>query len=115
MNPHWKRHSKRSNKNGLEAIDPYLLSLNVLLERFYFDLKHKDTKGYVIAESRGNTFNIREKSENIAGLQLADLVVTPIGRFVLGKRIKEDFWIIEKKFRNFGRGYEGTGLIILPK
>jgi hypothetical protein len=28
--------------------------------------------------------NLRAKSENIAGLQLADLAVNPIGRHVLG-------------------------------
>jgi hypothetical protein len=134
-------------KYGLEALDPYLLSLNVLLERFYFELKYKETNGYIIAESRHetldnelelaflnlkisgtlyvsgtniknriNAFNIRDKKENIAGLQLADLVVTPVGRYVLGKKIKEDFRIIERKFRRFSwGGYKGPGLVILPK
>ncbi|MBS0351104.1 MAG: DUF3800 domain-containing protein [Proteobacteria bacterium] len=56
------------------------------------------------------------KSENIAGLQLADLVLTPIGRYIMGKAIKEDFKIIESKFRRDKRGqWKGYGLIILPK
>ncbi len=41
-------------------------------------------------EERIIGLNLRPKAANIAGLQLADLVVTPIGRKVLGKTIKED-------------------------
>ena len=59
---------------------------------------------------------LRGKAENIAGLQIADLVATPIGRHVIGKATKEDFRIIEGKFRRVGRGgYIGTGLVILPR
>lgn len=57
----------------------------------------------------------RAKHGHIAGLQLADLVVSPIGRFVLGKAVKEDFRIIEEKFRRRGGRYEGAGLVVLPK
>ncbi|MCC8369540.1 MAG: hypothetical protein LN573_05745 [Rickettsia endosymbiont of Oxypoda opaca] len=49
-------------------------------------------------------------------LQLADLIVSPIGRYILGKQIKEDSQIIRQKFRKNSRGiYEGYGLIVLPK
>ena len=58
----------------------------------------------------------KPKNDNVAGLQLADLVVSPIGRFVLDRSVKEDFKIIESKFRRDGRGrYEGAGLVVLPK
>ena len=57
---------------------------------------------------------LRAKRENIAGLQLADLVVSPIGRFVLGKPVREDFRIVEGKFRWRGGRYEDEGLVVLP-
>ncbi len=47
-------------------------------------------------------------------MQLADLVVSPIGRFVIGKPVKEDFKIVKSKFRG-GRAFEGRGLVVLPK
>ena len=69
-----------------------------------------------VIRDRIATLELRAKSENIAGLQLADLVVGPIGRFVLGKQTHEDFRIIESKLRQVGtRGYLGPGLVILPK
>lgn len=59
----------------------------------------------------------RHKRENVAGLQVADLVVSPIGRYLLGKRIHEDFRIIEEKFRRRPAtgGYLGVGLTVLPE
>lgn len=107
---------------GVAALDPYLLSLDVLVERFAFDVGNVSGGGLIVAERRDPTLdhelelawlnlkiqgthyqqakdiekrilaiNLRAKSENIVGLQLADLVVTPIGRHVLGKPSKEDF------------------------
>ena len=47
---------------------------------------------------------------------MTDLVATPIGRYVLGKQIKEDFRIIETKFRrNREGGFSESGLVVLPK
>jgi hypothetical protein len=67
-------------------------------------------------EERIMGLNLRPKTANIAGLQLADLVVTPIGRKVLGKTIKEDYRVIEEKFRCSRTGrIEGYGLVVLPK
>lgn len=48
--------------------------------------------------------NLKDRKENLAGLQLADLVVTPIGRHVLAKETKEDFKIIESKMRRNANG-----------
>lgn len=71
--------------------------------------------GSVIAKRIGG-FHLAGKKENIAGLQLADLVATPIGRHVMGKPPRKDFHIIEKKFRHNGNGeYKGYGLITIPK
>jgi hypothetical protein len=58
----------------------------------------------------------RSKSRNIAGLQIADLVVSPIGRHVIGKCPHEDFRIVESKLRRLDDGdYRGPGLVILPE
>jgi hypothetical protein len=132
---------------GVAALDPYLLSLDVLVERFCLDIGDVADGGLIVAERRDPTLdhqlelawlnlkvqgtrfmqakaierrvlalNLRDKSENIGGLQLADLIVTPIGRFVLGKTIKEDFEIVKSKLRRNREGnYEGYGLIVLPQ
>jgi len=134
-------------KYGIGALDPYMLSLEILVERFCFEISGKGDSGVIIAEKRNPTLDheldlswldlkirgtdylqaaeierritgltTRNKKDNIAGLQLADLVVSPIGRFVLGKQEHEDFKIIESKFRRDAKGnYKGAGLVILPK
>lgn len=131
---------------GLQALDPYVLSLGVLVERFCHEIRGDD-KGAIIAEKRDATldnqielqflnlkisgtsfvpagevarkitsFTLRHKSDNISALQLADLVVTPIGRDVLGKDQHPDMEIIDRKFIRSGRGDKhGVGLVILPK
>jgi hypothetical protein len=134
---------------GLAAMDPYMLSLKILVERFIFEIKSKRSaeKGIIIAEARDETLDnqlrlswmelrtggteylsaaevrrhlgelhIKNKSKDIAGLQIADLIVSPIGRHVLGKPEKADWEIIKKKFRRSQNGrYKGFGLVVLPK
>jgi len=135
------------SRYGLAALDPYLLSLDILVERFCMEIGNVEEAGIIVAERRGPTLdrglelawlnlkiqgtqymqaseiekrilalNLRPKSDNLAGLQLADLVVTPIGRYLLGKHVKEDYQVVESKFRRSRGGrYEGYGLIVLPK
>jgi hypothetical protein len=132
---------------GLAALDPYLMSLDVLVERFCMEIGDVAGGGIIVAERRGTTLdhqlelawlnlkvqgtrflqakdlekrilglNLRAKTDNLAALQLADLVVTPVGRYVLGKTIKEDFEIVKTKFRRNRLGeYEGYGLVVLPR
>lgn len=132
---------------GIAALDPYLLSLDVLVERFCMDVGNISGGGIIVAEKRDPTLdhqlelawlnlkiqgtkfiqakyieqrltglNLRSKSENIPGLQLADLVVSPIGRYILGKPVKKDYEIIKSKFRRNKNGViEGYGLVVLPK
>jgi hypothetical protein len=131
---------------GLGAIDPYMLSLDILVERFCFELDFADTSGVIVAEKRGPLLDreldiawlnlkirgtgyvqaqqiedridalvSRHKRENIAGLQLADLVVSPIGRHVIGKPDHDDWKIIKSKLRRRGGRYRGAGLVVLPK
>ena len=141
------RKDKHLSRYGVAALDPYLLSLDVLVERFCLDVGKVAGGGVIVAEKRDPTLdrqldlawlnlkiqgtrylqanhideriqglNLRSKRDNIAGLQLADLVVSPIGRHVLGKPDREDWRIVAEKFRCSQRGQvEGYGLIILPK
>jgi hypothetical protein len=128
------------------ALDPYLLSLDILVERFCFEIGNRPSNGLIMVEKRDPTLDrelelawlnlkiqgtryipartvvehitglvARDKRDNIAGLQLADLVVSPIGRFVLGKSVHEDFRVIESKFRRRQGDYRGAGLVVLPK
>ena len=60
--------------------------------------------------------SLRPKGDNIPGLQLADLVVSPVARYVLGKPTMEDWRIVESKLRRSDTGAtRGFGLIVLPK
>lgn len=130
-------------KYGVTALDPYLLSFNILLDEFIAELPY-DEKGRIIAERRNDnldnqlelawlnlkingTENIKgsdikekieslsmiPKSANEAGLQIADLVANPVGRFVLKIKKTESgheviYKILENKFRR-------KGLTVLPK
>jgi len=141
------RKDEHLTRYGIAALDPYLLSLDVLVERFCFEIGAVADGGLIVAEKRDPTLdrelevswlnlkikgtrylrakdidrrivglNLRSKSENIAGLQLADLVLSPIGRYLLGKPDREDFRIVESKFRRNRKGEcLGYGLVILPK
>lgn len=133
---------------GLWAVDPYMLSLHVLVERFCFDIGFGGSPGRMVAEKRNPTLDhqlelaflnlkvsgtrflqatqierrieglvTRGKEQNLAGLQIADLVASPIGRYVIGKKTREDFRIVESKFRRNWRsgGHQGFGLVVLPK
>jgi hypothetical protein len=131
---------------GVAALDPYMLSLDILVERFCFEVG-RDGRGVIVAEKRDPTLdreldlawlnlkiqgtrfvqakdiearilglNLRAKTDDIAGLQLADLVVSPIGRHVLGKAEKEDFRVVRQKLRTNSAGeHLGFGLVVLPK
>jgi len=70
-----------------------------------------------ISNRIGNNFFIKKKEENIAGLQLVDSVVTPIGRRYLNLKNRYlDYELIKSKFRKTKCGkYSGYGLIVLPK
>ena len=57
--------------------------------------------------------NLRPKIHNIAGLQMADLVVSPIGRHCLGKRDAEDWQIVADKLLRDGSGREEPDGVIV--
>ena len=141
------RKEEHLSRYGVAALDPYLLSLDILVERFCFDIGPVNNGGVIVAERRGPTLdcglelawlnlkiqgtryfqantiddrilalNLRAKRDNIPGLQLADLVVSPIGRHILGKQDREDWQIVNEKFRRSRLGQvDGYGLVTLPK
>lgn len=134
-------------KYELRATDPYLLSLEILVEKFVLYLKDVRDTGMIIAESRSpqldnelnlaylglkisgtrfikakkidehiKEFVVKKKEENIAGLQLIDSIVSPIGRKYLGYKDYLDYRVIENKFRKNKNGvYMGYGLVMMPK
>lgn len=141
---HKDRHLARYH---VAALDPYMLSLHVLVERFCFEIGAEVGGGLIVAERRNPTLDrqlelaylslriqgtryiqakqverriaalkLRPKSDNVAGLQLADLVATPIGRHVIGKKDHDDYRVVEAKFRRDRHGnHEGYGLVVLPR
>jgi hypothetical protein len=58
---------------------------------------------------------LKDKRTRTVGLELADLVVSPIGRAMAGYDRREDWDVVESKFRRVGGSYFGSGLVILPK
>jgi hypothetical protein len=97
-----------------EKRDP---TLDHQLDLAWLNIKIQGT-GFVqakIIDERISGLYSRPKKANIAGLQLADLVVSPIGRHVQGKNAHGDWTIIESKLRRYKRTYWGAGLVVLPK
>lgn len=131
--------SEHLARYGGAALDPYMLSLDILVERFCFEIGRVGT-GVIVAEKRDAVLDsqlelawlnlkiqdtrhmpahsirdrvqgltTRHKRDNVAGLQLADLIVSPIGRRVIGKPVREDYRIIEQKLRGWPRNHAGMG------
>lgn len=134
---------------GLSAMDPYLLSFDNLLNRLIFEippgqkgqilaerrndiLDNQLELAWLNTKINGTEFaqpsevkrkvkglDLIEKQMNVPGLQLADLVASPIGRKVLGKKRRlgheVDFEVLRNKFRQKDGKVLGYGLSILPK
>lgn len=88
------------------------------LEHSWSSLRRRGSgySGAAMIRDRVLSLTFRGKHENIAGLQLADLVVSSIGRHILGKPDKDDWLIVEQKLRRGPNGeVEDYGLVSLPK
>ena len=141
------RKNEHVSRYGTTAMNPYMLSLEVLVERFCYDIGNETGAGLIVAERRspildrtlelawenltaqGTRFlrprtvagrivglDQRAKQRNIAGLQLADLVVSPIARHLIGKSDMGDWSVVEKKLRRGPNGQvDGYGLVVMPK
>lgn len=62
--------------------------------------------------------DLRDKQPSLAAMQLADLVITPIGRHIAGKPPSPNAvqWnVVERKLRRVQGEYLGPGLIIRPR
>ncbi|MBA2248450.1 MAG: hypothetical protein H0W23_09985 [Chloroflexia bacterium] len=69
-------------------------------------------------EERIIGLDLRDKKPNLTGMQLADLVITPVGRHILGKPQKADqvqWTVVESKLRRYNGRYMGAGLVIRPR
>jgi hypothetical protein len=138
--------AKLVKRYGELAVDPYALSLGVVVERFCFALGPRE-KGRLVVECRNprldrelrtawdllringtryvhpatvtrriTSLAFRGKSDGLAGLELADLVVSPLGRMVAGMPSRPDTDVVLGKLRTGPDGrWEGAGLVILPK
>ena len=65
------------------------------------------------------SIEFRQKSDNIAGLQIADMVASPIARYLLDKMERSGHQVsyqsIFKKVRNINGRWENIGITILPQ
>jgi hypothetical protein len=134
------------DRYGALAVDPYAVSLGIVVERFCFALGASQ-QGRIVVESRNPrldrelrtawdllringtrfvqpgtigrrivSFDFRRKAEAQPGLELADLVVSPIGRWVAGMPSRPDTDVVFSKLRTGPGGrWEGAGLVVLPK
>ena len=132
---------------GELAVDPYLLSLGIVVERFCFELGGGGARGVVHVERRNERLDreikvawdvlrlngtryvrpdvlrrrivalvFETKASGGAPLELADLVVTPLGRWVAGMPPKPDLDVVMSKLRRGPAGdWRGAGLVVLPK
>lgn len=132
---------------GELAVDPYLLSLGIVVERFCFELGGAGAPGVVHVERRNERLDreikvawdllrlngtryvrpgvlrrriaalvFETKASGGAPLELADLVVTPLGRWVAGMPPKPDLDVVLSKLRRGPTGdWRGAGLVVLPK
>lgn len=83
---------KRDNTENIKIELEFLRAKNAGTERF----------SGVDVSNKVEEFVLKDKKANISGLQLIDLIVTPIGRNFLGKKKKEpghevSYKVIEKK------------------
>ncbi len=130
-----------------KAFHPYDLSLKYILERYSKCLDKKSSTGYALAESRGavedkkliglykryfnfgtdyvppiknvTSLTTKKKTENINGLQIADLIAYPIARKVIDpEKTNLAFEIIKSKIQSKNNGEEshflGFGMKIFP-
>jgi hypothetical protein len=141
---------KHVAKYGDNAHDPYDVGLQVIVERFCFEIGDIENGGLICAERRRDDLdlaldlawerlrvegtyqlnthqigqidkriiglNLKAKSVNIAGLQLADLVISPIGRHFMGLYTHDNWDIVQSKMcRSESGRVDGHGLVVLPK
>ena len=69
-----------------------------------------------VLQRRIAAFEFATKADGGAGLEIADLVVTPLGRWIAGMPPKPDLDVVRSKLRRGPKGdWEGAELVVLPK
>lgn len=134
-------------KYGTQSFNSYDFGLEIVVERFCFEIGDAIDGGVIYAEKRRvdldheldvawerlrakGTYHVNKrqideriiglslkaKSVNIAGLQLADLVISPVARKQMGLNTHDNWDIVKSKMcrDRFGR-IEGYGLVVLPE
>jgi hypothetical protein len=132
--------------HGSEAPDPYELGLQMVVERFCFEIGDVENGGIIYAEKRRHDLDLhldvawealrasgthhlnmgqidkrivglslKAKSVNIAGLQLADLVVSAIGRHAMGRDGRDFYSVVHNKMCSEDGNVEGYGFVTLPR
>ena len=107
----------KTSGDGLIIAEGRDAALNLHLELEWANLKTGGTASHSpgIVTDRLRSLSIRSKKDNIAGLEIADLVVSPIGRNAIGRPGHEDWRIVEEKLlRNDSGEYQGYGLTLFP-
>jgi len=110
-------HNAQETQPGLIVAERRDKALDSALLASWRNLRESGTSYLRPAAIRDRVAHLRleSKGTGIAGLELADLVVSPIGRFVAGKPPREDWAIVESRLRRREGAYLGAGLVILPK
>lgn len=131
--------SAHLNRYGQYAYNPYELSLLFCMERLQYFLQKKNIAQrptHIILERRGrkeddelelvfrrycdqNNFSFHpvfaHKQNNSAGLQLADLVARPIGRYVMNpQQTNRAFKVLQHKIYQPDGTLNGAGLKVFP-
>ena len=57
---------------------------------------------------------MRTKRAGEVGLELADRVVSPVGRHVIGKPLRKNWLIVADELRPRNGSWRGAGLVVLP-
>jgi hypothetical protein len=96
--------------------EPLDHELNLAWERLRSTGGGTNYAGSKMIDERICELVVKDKRLNIAGLQLADLVIAPIARKGAWLPVKEDWEIVKSKFRRSTTGkWRGYGLVYLPK
>ena len=102
-----------SRKLGID-----LGTVNVTIaEREQILLHEQAVVAITVEEERIVGLDLRDKKPNLAAMQLADLVITPIGRRAARKPPKTDqvqWSVVKGKLRRHNGKIKGAGLVIRP-
>lgn len=96
--------------------EPLDHDLNLAWERLRSDPGGTGNTDSTMIDERICELIVKDKRLNVAGLQLADLVISPIARQATRLPVKEDWEIVKSKIRRSAGGkWRGYGLVYLPR